>query len=120
MSTQLIQQWRADLFFSGPTRWFSVSLWWYRPKIFAPQRRRGSQSLTEHSQIVAPLIQRIARQLAVLIGPIVIAGFFGFLAPASAQILKVEIRLLPDSNRAAIDASCGPASAWSFRDSYAG
>src|SRR6266496_1225944 len=40
-------------------------------------------------------------------------------APASAQDLRVLIRVVPESNRAIIEGSCLPTSAWSFRDSYA-
>jgi len=40
---------------------------------------------------------------------------------ASAQRLKIEIRVLPDaSGRVVVDGSCAPAAEWSFRDSYAG
>src|SRR5258706_8951231 len=40
---------------------------------------------------------------------------------ASAQRLKIEIRVLPDaSGRVVVDGSYAPAAEWSFRDSYAG
>ena len=40
---------------------------------------------------------------------------------AWAQQAKVEIRVLPGSaGRIVVDGSCAPATAWSFRDSYAG
>lgn len=40
---------------------------------------------------------------------------------ASAQQTSIAIRVLPDSNgRVVVEGSCAPATAWSFRDSYAG
>src|SRR5437899_10075932 len=42
-----------------------------------------------------------------------------FAAPLCAQGLRVEVRVVPESNRVIIEGSCLPTSAWSFRDSYA-
>src|SRR5258708_6712455 len=40
---------------------------------------------------------------------------------AGAQQARVEIRVLPDpAGRVIVEGSCAPATAWSFRDSYAG
>ena len=39
---------------------------------------------------------------------------------ASAQTASLELRVLPDSHRVAIELTAAPASSWSFVDSYAG
>ncbi len=62
--------------------------------------------------------RREFRQLAFVLG--VIAAICGLISTVSAQKLDVTIRLLPDSNRVAIEATCEPTFIWWFSDSYAG
>src|SRR5437588_8335851 len=49
-----------------------------------------------------------------------VAVFCLFVPPASAQNLRVVIRVVPESNRAIVEGSFIPTKVWSFRDSYAG
>jgi predicted metalloprotease with PDZ domain len=64
------------------------------------------------------LIRRISRHYLLAAG-FVLAGSL-LTSDASAQAANVEIRLLLDSNRVAIEVNGAPSSSWSFIDSYAG
>src|ERR1043166_2817660 len=63
-------------------------------------------------------ICRVGRQL--LLGAAIIAATCSIGSKVSAQQADADIRLMPDSNRVAIELIGTPASSWSFVDSYAG
>ena len=63
-------------------------------------------------------IRRVSRQL--LVGAAIIAATCSIGSKVSAQQTDLDIRLMPDSNRVAIELTAAPDSSWSFVDSYAG
>jgi hypothetical protein len=63
-------------------------------------------------------IRRVSRQILLAAGIVAATCLFG--SNVSAQHTDIEIRLIPDSNRVAIELDAPPASSWSFVDSYAG
>jgi len=63
-------------------------------------------------------IRQISRQL--LIASACLASACLLTSGTLAQSPKIDVRVLSDSNRAAIEINSAPASSWSFLDSYAG
>ena len=85
----------------------------------------ASKSVAKHlvrqsMTIIQSRIRRACRrQLLVALGCVAVLTCLASIA--RAQQTKIEIRVLPDSaGRIVIEGSGAPASAWSFRDSYAG
>jgi len=62
-------------------------------------------------------VRRITRQFLLAFSVIAASSL---VSSAFAQGTSIEIRLLPDSSRIAIELTATPASSWSFVDSYAG
>jgi predicted metalloprotease with PDZ domain len=62
-------------------------------------------------------VRRIIRQFLLAFSVIAACSL---VSSTFAQESRIEIRLLPDSNRIAIELTTAPASSWSFTDSYAG
>jgi predicted metalloprotease with PDZ domain len=63
-------------------------------------------------------IRRVSRQF--FLRAAIVAAICFLSSNISAQGTDVRIRLMPDSNRVAIELDAAPASSWSFLDSYAG
>ncbi len=94
------------------------------------QNLRGDLSATlkpvSHSRVRLPPAAFQSKNHSAYGRQLVIAlGCIGLLicltSIVSAQQTRVEIRVLTDSTgRVVVEGSCAPASAWSFRDSYAG
>jgi hypothetical protein len=63
-------------------------------------------------------IRRIMRRF--LLGAGTVVALCLSISNSSAQVSNIEVRLLPESNRIAIEVNGTPASSWSFLDSYAG
>jgi hypothetical protein len=82
----------------------------------ALSRERQSLKIGHHS--TAQSKGRFGRNFVVALG--CIAVLICFASIASAQRLRIEIRVFPDASGVIVDGSCAPASEWSFRDSYAG